>query len=130
LAKLQKIKDTNFKLAKSIKDKKSSKGRSGKSGGLKKGQQAIDKYTWKREPPKEGQPKTKEVKRRTYHWCKEHTAWVAHLPEKCKVKQECKRQECERKDNQKKDTKHGALAHVMRALLTDIEEEDEDALLE
>jgi hypothetical protein len=84
LAKLQKIKDANLKLAKSIKDKKSSKGkkddkgRSGKSGGFKKGKQAINKYAWKREPPKEGQPKTKEIKGRTYHWCKEHMAGMGH----------------------------------------------------
>jgi hypothetical protein len=135
-AELQKIKDANLKLAKSIKDKKSSKGKkddkggSGKSGGFKKGKRAIDKYAWKKEPPKEGQPKTKEVKGRTYHWCEEHMAWVAHLPEKCEVKLERERQEHEKKDNQKKDTKRGALAHAMRAVLTDIEEEDEDALSE
>jgi hypothetical protein len=57
-------------------------------------------------------------------------AWVAHLPEKCEVKLERERQEHKRKDNQKKDTKRGALAHAMRAVLTDIEEEDEDALSE
>jgi hypothetical protein len=57
-------------------------------------------------------------------------AWVTHLPEKCEVKLEHKRQECEKKDNQKKDTKHGALAHAMTAVLTNIEEEDEDALSE
>jgi hypothetical protein len=57
-------------------------------------------------------------------------AWVAHLPEKCEVKLELKRQEHENKDNQKKDTKHGALAHAMRAVLTNIEEEDEDTLSE
>jgi ribosomal protein S20 len=52
------------------------------------------------------------------------------LPEKCEVKLECKRQEREKKDNQKNDMKRGALAHAMRAVLTNIEEEDEDALLE
>jgi hypothetical protein len=57
-------------------------------------------------------------------------AWVAHLLEKCEVKLEHERQEHEKKDNQKKDTKCGALAHAMRAVLTDIEEEDEDALSE
>jgi hypothetical protein len=54
-------------------------------------------------------------------------ALVTHLPEKCKVKPECKKQEHEKKDNQKKDMKHGALAHAMRAVLTGIEEEDKDA---
>ncbi len=136
IAELQKIKDTNLKLTKSIKDKKFSKGKkdekggSGKSGEFKKGKWAIDKYAWKREPPKEGQPKIKEVKGHTYHWCEEHMALVTHLPEKCKVKPECKKQEHEKKDNQKKDMKHGALAHAMRAVLTDIEEEDKDALSE
>jgi ribosomal protein S20 len=57
-------------------------------------------------------------------------AWVTHLPEKCKVKLECKRQECKKKDNQKNDMKRGALAHAMRAVLTNIKEEDEDALSE
>jgi hypothetical protein len=41
-----------------------------------------------------------------------------------------KDKEREKKDNQKNDMKCGALAHAMRAVLTDIEEEDEDTLSE
>jgi hypothetical protein len=57
-------------------------------------------------------------------------AWVTHLPEKCEVKLKCKENEHEKKGNQMLDTKCDELAQAMRAVLTNIEEEDEDAILE
>lgn len=38
---------------------------------------------WKTKPPASGEPKTKVVKGRTYHWCKYHTLWTAHAPSDC-----------------------------------------------
>ena len=45
------------------------------------------KYAWKLTPPAEGEPTTKEVEKKTYHFCPHHNddkgAWVIFLPSKC-----------------------------------------------
>ncbi len=38
---------------------------------------------WKRIPPKDGDKKSKEVGKHTYHWCEHHMAWCMHLPSEC-----------------------------------------------
>ncbi len=40
---------------------------------------------WKKTPPKEGEPHKKEVKRRTWHWCKHHMAWGNHKVGLCQL---------------------------------------------
>ncbi len=35
---------------------------------------------WKKEPPKDGEKRKKEVAKYTYHWCKHHMAWTVHNP--------------------------------------------------
>jgi hypothetical protein len=35
---------------------------------------------WKKVPPKDGDKKSKEVGKHTYHWCVHHMAWCMHLP--------------------------------------------------
>ena len=45
--------------------------------------------TWKIIKPKPGEACTKQVKNKTYHWCKNHKEegmWVIHHPEDCKNK--------------------------------------------
>jgi hypothetical protein len=36
---------------------------------------------WKKTPPKEGESHEKEIKGRTWHWCKHHMAWGNHKEE-------------------------------------------------
>jgi hypothetical protein len=35
---------------------------------------------WKRVPPRDGEKKSKEVGKYTYHWCVHHMTWCMHLP--------------------------------------------------
>ena len=46
-----------------------------------------ERYAWKLVPPASGEPKTKEVDKKTYHFCMNHNngagAWVIHHPDKC-----------------------------------------------
>jgi hypothetical protein len=41
---------------------------------------------WKKIPPKAGDPTTKLVNGRTYHYCIKHVAWVMHTPAECFIK--------------------------------------------
>jgi hypothetical protein len=43
---------------------------------------------WKKVPPKEGEKKTKEVSKYTYHWCEHHMAWTIHTPSDCRLGKE------------------------------------------
>ena len=38
---------------------------------------------WKLKAPADGEPKTKKVQERTYHWCKYHKMWTAHKESDC-----------------------------------------------
>jgi hypothetical protein len=38
---------------------------------------------WKKTPPKEGESHEKNIKGRTWHWCKHHMAWENHKEELC-----------------------------------------------
>ena len=59
---------------------------SGKQKAGKKSK-SNDKYAWKTIPPSEGEPKTKKVDKKEYHFCMNHNdgkgAWVIHLPKDC-----------------------------------------------
>jgi hypothetical protein len=40
---------------------------------------------WKKTPPKDGEPKEKVSKGKTYHWCEHHMAWGIHSPKDCRL---------------------------------------------
>jgi hypothetical protein len=40
---------------------------------------------WKKVPPKDGNPKEKQVGRFTFQWCKHHMVWTAHKPQDCRL---------------------------------------------
>jgi len=42
------------------------------------------KEAWRLVPPKEGDPKSRKVGEKTYHWCHNHQAWVIHKPSDCR----------------------------------------------
>ncbi len=52
----------------------------------KKAQPNREKPQWMSVPPKEGEPKTKEIDGKVYHWCPKHDAWTRHTPQECKGK--------------------------------------------
>ena len=57
-----------------------------KKGDGKKSDKYKDKWAWKEVPPKEGEPKVKQVNGKTYHWCRYHNAWTIHTEEECNLK--------------------------------------------
>ncbi len=46
-------------------------------------QQTEEDEAWKKELPKDGQKREKEVGKYTYHWCEHHMAWTMHKPANC-----------------------------------------------
>ncbi len=36
-------------------------------------------------PPKDGDPKEKQVGKYTFQWCEHHMAWTAHKPQDCRL---------------------------------------------
>jgi hypothetical protein len=135
-AELQKIKDTNLKLAKAIKFGGKSQGKANKGAtqqqqqgkGKSKGKQKSknnDKWAWKKIPPKDGESNMKTVNNTIYHWCKYHQAWVVHTPEG-KGPDGCRlRQQLEKEEQGKGQRNESALATTLSSILTDIKEDDE-----
>jgi hypothetical protein len=76
------------KLSAIAKDKK--KEDKGENKGKKKNKKDTSnkKYqkkdeAWKKVPPKEGDPKEKQLGKYTFQWCEHHMAWTAHRPQDC-----------------------------------------------
>jgi len=44
-----------------------------------------DHSPWKLVEPKEGEPKTKSNRGKTYHWCQFHQLWTIHKPTDCRL---------------------------------------------
>ena len=57
------------------------------------GEKKADAWAWKKDPPKEGEPKTKQVKGKTYNWCIHHKKWCLHTEAECQIGQKIKQQE-------------------------------------
>ncbi len=45
---------------------------------------------WKKLPPKDGEPTTKEVPGKKYHWCVHQMAWGIHSSQECRLGASCK----------------------------------------
>ena len=65
------------------KDKDGKKTKNKKSGKDKKDQKVDE--AWKKVAPAAGEPKTKKIKDKTYHWCVHHMAWTIHSVSECKL---------------------------------------------
>ena len=48
-----------------------------------KDKKKFKKPDWVSIPPSEGQPMTKTVNNKSYHWCSRHKAWTRHMPADC-----------------------------------------------
>ena len=85
---------------------------------------AGDKYAWKLVPPASGEPKSKEVNKKTYHFCPHHNEgaglWVLHSPAKCD-----RREEKNQTDTPNKE-KTMSLTKVLQAIQAENEDESSD----
>ena len=66
---------------------------------------------WKKVPPKDSDPKEKQVGRFTFKWCKHHMAWTAHKPQDCRLNPK-------HKDYQEKKSDHKAHSAVVASSAT------------
>jgi hypothetical protein len=94
----------------------------GKKKGNKRGKEKNKKNTynqreqkkdeaWKKEPPKDGEKREKEVGKYTYHSCKHHMAWTVHKPADCRLGRQHKQDQ--RKKPQKANSASFAAAAAM-----------------
>jgi hypothetical protein len=56
---------------------------------------------WKKLPPKDGEPTTKDVAGKKYQWCIHHMAWGVHSAQECRLGASCKDALKENKDKPK-----------------------------
>ena len=54
---------------------------------------------WKKVPPKEGDPKEKQLGKYTFQWCEHHMAWTAHKPQDCTLNPKHKDYKGKKNDN-------------------------------
>ena len=108
---IRELQDTNLKLATAFKSQSKKSNKKGKSN--------SDKWAWKKDPPKDSDPKTKNFDNKTYYWCHKHQMWTLHKPSGCKLKHEDQGEE--KSDNS--STSHG---EMMAVILEDIEEEENE----
>jgi hypothetical protein len=133
-AKLDKLQDTNLKLAKTLRSGGQSRG-SGSSNSSNKSDKDSeskksskkDRWAWKKTPPKGGESHTKIVKikgkDKEYHWCDEHPAWVRHRPEDCELKQQRATEQDERGSNSNKSQRK-SYQSALQSIVADLEQEE------
>ena len=92
------------KLSAIAKDKKKEDKGENKSKKKNKKDTSNKKYqkkdeAWKKVPPKEGDPKEKQLGKYTFQWCEHHMAWTAHKPQDCTLNPKHKDYKGKRNDN-------------------------------
>ncbi len=70
---------------------------------------------WKKTPPKNGEPKEKTSKGKTYHWCDHHMAWGIHSPKDCHLGHSQK--EGDQASNKKEDKPNSVAAAAAAATI-------------
>jgi hypothetical protein len=87
------LKDHNLKFSNNAKPSKTKtfKEKPKPNGkGKKPSKKAADeeKWAWKKIPPMEGEPQSKQMPDfdKIHHWCEDHQAWVVHTPASCTVR--------------------------------------------
>ncbi len=99
------------KLSAIAKDKK--KEEKGENQGKKKNKKDTSnkKYqkkdeAWNKVPPKDGDPKEKQLGKYTFQWCEHHMAWTAHKPQDCTLNPKHKDYKGKKNDNRMNDGAH------------------------
>lgn len=41
---------------------------------------------WKKTPPAAGEPRTKKIRNKVFHWCEHHMAWTMHKTDECRLR--------------------------------------------
>jgi hypothetical protein len=110
--------------------KTSGKDQKSKKKGRKQQQKQIK--PWKKEPPKEGEPRTKVVNNKTYNWCPKHLAWTFHTKDECRLKLQAENASKDDKSNAKGGKKGGKKQKWLKTLaaicddFSDNEDDDEE----
>jgi hypothetical protein len=133
-AQYEQLRDANLRLARSIAVKKSTKASGKDQKSKKKGRKQQQKQIepWKREPPKEGEPRTKVVNNKTYNWCPKHLAWTFHTEDECRLKLQAENPSKDDKSNAKGGKKGGKKQKWLKTLaaicddFSDNEDDDEE----
>jgi hypothetical protein len=60
------------------------------AGTEKNGERTEKQYqkkdkAWMKVPPQAGEPLTKQIRNKDFHWCVHHMAWTVHLPSNCRL---------------------------------------------
>jgi hypothetical protein len=109
------------------KGKRDGEERKGKGGGKENDK---PKPAWKTQPPKDGEPKTKVMDGKTWHWCPHHNEWTVHPPAECRKRKansekSGKQEKGKKKDGKKKDRQ--LTLKVMQTLADHTEDMDDDS---
>jgi hypothetical protein len=87
------LKDHNLKFSNNAKPSKTKifKDKPKPNGkGKKPSKKSADeeKWAWKKIPPMEGEPQSKQMPDfdKVHHWCEDHQAWIVHTPASCTVR--------------------------------------------
>jgi hypothetical protein len=133
-AKVDRLQDANLKLAKSLSSSKRSSSSNSSNKDNEKDKKASkskkskwqDKWAWKKVAPKQGEPLTKVVKGKTYHWCDEHPAWVRHTPDECELKEQRRNEQDERNanNNNANSSQQGSYQNALQAIITDVQSQE------
>ena len=79
---------------------------------------------WMKEAPKEGEPTTKEVEGKEWHWCPTHEAWVRHKAEECRGLGFCNKNQSSTAPTT--STNNGPTMRLTNALSAVDEDDDDD----
>jgi hypothetical protein len=130
------LKDENLRLSQSLIHKQKSKQQEeGKNNNHKHSQSQKNRQrqkqdeAWKKKPPKDDEPTTKEVYNKTWHWCPDHLAWTKHTPAECTLAEERNKDHASsnihsttRSNNNHQ--RRSALNQAVSAMLEELAEED------
>lgn len=83
-----------------------------KNTGLKTHQKKDE--AWKKQPPKDGEPTTKEVAGKKYQWCVHHMAWGVHSAAECRLGAS-RKEEGKNKENAKPAKQDRSLSYAAAA---------------
>jgi len=101
---------------------KSKDGNNKNNGKKGKKSEKKGKPKWMSKGPKTGDPKTKSVDNKEYHWCHHHSQWVRHKPSDCNLQQQGKNK-IGKSGDQPKSSKTVRFAQSLSAVADDLDEE-------
>ena len=95
---VKELQDTNLKLVTAFKAQARQSNKINKSN--------TDKWAWKRDLPKDSDPKTKLFNIQKYHWCYKHQMWTLHKSSECTIFDQANSNLSNKSNFYKRATKH------------------------